>query len=94
MHDLAEGENVVDTLFEVSLGDSVEVLAELNFVFCKLSELRVGEADVHFVVDIGPLGSEVVGRAVAGVTSNEVGSLSEISEFKLFLKSSSLTETP
>ena len=69
-------------------------MTELNFVFCKLSELRVGKADVHFVVDVRPLRSEVMGRAVAGVTSNEVGSLSEISEFKLFLKSSSLTETP
>ena len=94
MHDLAEGEDVVDTLFEVSLGDSVEVLAELNFVFCKLSELRVGEADVHFVVDIGPLGSEVVGRAVASVTGDEVGGFSEISELKLFLEGTFLAETP
>ena len=78
----------------MSLGHNVEVLAKFDFVLSKLSELSVVEGHRNFVVDVGPLGSETVSGAVVGVTSDEVRSLGEISEFVLFLESSLLGEGP
>ena len=94
LHHLLEREDIVNVLVQVCLGDSIQVLAKSNFFLGELSEFIVGEADANFVVDIGPLRSEVVGLTVIGVAVDEVRSLIEIGEFKLLLKGALLTETP
>merc|ERR1712166_1627980 len=87
-----ERKDIVDAELKVSLGDGIEVLSKLDFFVCKLTEFSVRETDVHLVVNVGPLGSEVVGNAVVGVTTDEVRCLSEIAKFELFLGGSGLAD--